>query len=353
MFLALKEIRHEKLRYGLIIGMIMLISYLMFILMGMMLGLANENTAAVKSWGTQTVFLNKNANDSMSQSLLVKGQLTHSLNRHEALVGQTPVVVTKNGKHKESIQFIGLNSHQFIAQKKLQIVSGHKARNRRQLVADVSLRSKGYQRGDKVRLNSSSERYEIVGFAKNAKLNIAPVVYGSLGTWRQLRGLDSQFAASGIIADQSEHAGRFNQLEHYNAQQFISKLPGYSAQNSTFAFMIGFLMVISLVIIAVFLYILTIQKVPNYAVLRAQGIPAKHLVNATLSQAAILMVAGIGCGVVLTWLTQLVMPTAVPILLNWPLIAALSLALVILGMLGALLPVRMILKIDPIKALNN
>ena len=37
MFLAVKEIRHEKLRYGLIISMIVLIGYLMFMLMGMML----------------------------------------------------------------------------------------------------------------------------------------------------------------------------------------------------------------------------------------------------------------------------------------------------------------------------
>ena len=32
MFLALKEIKREKLRYSLIIGMIVLISYLIFIL---------------------------------------------------------------------------------------------------------------------------------------------------------------------------------------------------------------------------------------------------------------------------------------------------------------------------------
>ena len=56
MFLAIKEILHEKFRYGLIMAMFILISYLMLILMGLMLGLANENTAAIKSWGTQTVF---------------------------------------------------------------------------------------------------------------------------------------------------------------------------------------------------------------------------------------------------------------------------------------------------------
>lgn len=48
MFLALKEMKYEKLRYGLIVAMIVLISYLMFFLMGMMLGLQNENDAAIK-----------------------------------------------------------------------------------------------------------------------------------------------------------------------------------------------------------------------------------------------------------------------------------------------------------------
>ncbi|MCB7112232.1 hypothetical protein, partial [Agathobacter rectalis] len=70
MFLAVKEIRHEKLRYGLIIGMIVLIGYLMFMLMGMMLGLANENTAAIDSWDAKSVVLNKNSNISLSQSLI-------------------------------------------------------------------------------------------------------------------------------------------------------------------------------------------------------------------------------------------------------------------------------------------
>ena len=43
MFLAIKEILHEKVRYGLIVTMVVLTSYLMFLLMGMMFGLASEN----------------------------------------------------------------------------------------------------------------------------------------------------------------------------------------------------------------------------------------------------------------------------------------------------------------------
>ncbi len=356
MFLALKEIRHEKFRYALITVMIVMISYLMFILMGMMLGLANENKAAINSWGTRTVFLNKSANGNLGQSLLTADQLPSKLNRHEALVGQTPAVLTRvHGKHryKQNTQVIGLDKRQFIARKRLKVAAGHLAWTNHQVVVDEGLRDQGYHLGDQVRLNGGHQVYHIVGFVKNAKLNVAPVVYTSLVTWQQLRGVGNQFIGGGVISDRNFKSTAFPQLERLTASKFINKLPGYTAQNNTFTFMIGFLMVISLVIIAVFLYILTMQKMANYAVLRAQGIPAKHLVNATLAQAVILMSVGVVSGIVLTYLTQLLMPTTVPILMDWSVILSSGLILIVLGMLGALLPVRMILKIDPIVALNN
>ena len=117
--------------------------------------------------------------------------------------------------------------------------------------------------------------------------------------------------------------------------------------------MIGFLMVISLIIIAVFLYILTMQKMPNYAVLRAQGIPTRYLVATTIHQAVLLMVSGILGGLVLTLITTWLMPMTVPLVLDWPLIVTMYIVLVLLGVVGALLPVRMILKIDPVRALNG
>lgn len=356
MFLAIKEIKHEKMRYSLIIAMIVMISYLMFVLMGMMLGLANENKAAITTWNTQTVYLNKNANDNMSQSLITKDQLANKkLNQHEALVGQSPVVIKKShGKAlKESAQFIGLNPDQYIAKENIPLSSGHHAKKSHELVVDESLEGKGYRLGDQIKLNSTKDNFKIAGFAKGSQLNVAPVVYGRLSTWKTLRGVTPQVVASGIISNRSEAGSHFNKLAHYTANQFIQKLPGYSAQNNTFVFMIGFLMVISLVIIAVFLYILTMQKMPNYAVLRAQGIPARQLVATTIHQAVILMVTGIIGGLILTILTTWLIPMTVALVLDWPLITLMAVILILLGVVGALLPVRMILKIDPVRALNS
>lgn len=352
MFLAIKEMKHEKLHYGLITAMIVLISYLMFFLMGMMLGLQNENDAAIKEWGTETVFLNKNSNDNLSQSLITKNQLPTSNSKKTALVGQAPVVMKAKGASKESVQFIGLDDQQFIAQDKLDLTSGRKATKSNEIVVDESLKKDGYHLGDLVTLNSQSQKYKIVGFVKDAKLSVASVVYGDLATWRQLRGLNDQAVASGIFSDQQLSKSAYPKLQHYTANQYINKLPGYSAQNNTFTFMIAFLMVISLIVIAVFLYILTMQKISHYAVLRAQGIPARHLILATVTQSVILMVAGVLGGIILTLVTKIAVPMSVPVIMNWPLVSLMALALVVLGMVGSLLPVRMILKIDPVKALN-
>lgn len=116
--------------------------------------------------------------------------------------------------------------------------------------------------------------------------------------------------------------------------------------------MIGFLLVISLIVIAVFLYILTMQKMKQYAVLRAQGIPSKTLVWAVVSQSLILMVVGVLIATALTALTMHFLPIDVPMSLNPQSTSLMITALIVLGMAGSLLPVSIIVRIDPLEALK-
>ncbi|WP_295728883.1 ABC transporter permease [uncultured Limosilactobacillus sp.] len=353
MFLAIREIMHNKLHYGLIIGIVTLIGYLMIILTGLMLGLANENTAVIRDWDIKTVYLNRDADDNLGQSLITSKQVG-KLNAHEALVGTVPVVMKRahsNHANKQSIQFMGIDRQQFLYRHKLQITEGHRPQQVNEIVLDRSLHEKGYRIGNQVKFADQQQTYQVVGFVKNAKLNIAPLAIGSLAAWRHLKGTNDQFIASGVFSDQNLAASLHSQLGRYTAKEFIQKLPGYAAQNTTFLFMIGFLMVISLIVIAVFLYILTMQKLPEYAVLRAQGIPAATLVWATISEAIILMTSGVMVSLIITLVTSLVMPTNVPMLINWPLTILIGISLIILGTVGALLPVRIISKIDPLDAI--
>ena len=353
MFLAIKEIKREKLRYGLIILMIFLISYLIFVLSSLAVGLASENTQALKSWDAQKVVLNKNANVSMSQSVLTKSDLAKTvLTKNEALVGQIPVVVKKSGRPQISAQFIGVKKNQFIYDDQ-ELIAGRKAKKNYEVTVDQAFKTKGYQLGDRLELNGSSKKYRIVGFVQNAKINIAPIVYGTLQSWKKLRQGLPTLRASAIISRDHNYKYNHKDSKTYPIAQFIKKLPGYTAQNMTFELMIGFLYVISLIIIAVFLYILTMQKMHNYAVMRAQGIPSSTLVKATISQALILVLVGLVIGLAAMAITVKVLPAAVPISFTPDIILSGTLGLLLTAIIGSLIPIRSILKVDPAQAIGE
>lgn len=353
MFLAIKEIKREKLRYGLIVLMIFLISYLIFILSSLSIGLASENTQALESWDAQAVVLNKNANVSMNQSVLTKSDLKNAtIGKDEALVGQTAVVVKNKKRPQISAQFIGLKQTQFIYHAQ-EIIAGRKAKTKQEVVADQTFKIKGYQLGDKLELNGSKKKYTIVGFAKNAKINIAPIVYGSLSSWKTLRQGMPDMQASAIISRNSDYKYHHADSKTYPIKTFINKLPGYTAQNMTFELMIGFLFVISLIIIAVFMYILTMQKMHNFAVMRAQGIPSGTLVRATVSQAVILVVVGVVIGLVAMLLTAKALPAVVPMSFTPAIMLSGAGGMLLTGIIGSLIPIRSILKVDPAKAIGE
>ena len=56
MFLAWNEIKRNKLKFGLIIGILVLISYLLFLLSGLASGLINMNTEGIKKWKAMQLF---------------------------------------------------------------------------------------------------------------------------------------------------------------------------------------------------------------------------------------------------------------------------------------------------------
>ncbi|KRN30257.1 FtsX-like permease family protein [Liquorilactobacillus mali] len=354
MFLAWKEMRYEKLRYTLIIAMIVLISYLIFILTSLAQGLARQNTDAIKSWDIQNVILNDNANTSMTQSIITKSQLNKvQIGKKTAIVTQVPVVVRGDGNSKVSAQFVGVNSKQFIM-KNLKVTEGKKPIKANEVLADSSLKQAGYQIGDEIKLNSGQTNYLISGFVNNEKLNIAPVIYGANSVAKVLKNAGPTFAASAIVSQGSKIIlSKDSGLKNYSVGEFIKKLPGYSAQLTTFIFMIGFLMIISLVVVAVFLYILTMQKLENYAVLRAQGVPVGVLVRATISQSLLIVISGLIVGTALTGLTASFIPSEVPMYFSIPLLSIVAIGLVVVALLGVIIPIRVVTRVDPVTVIGG
>lgn len=351
MFLALKEMKHEKLRYGLVIAVIALISYLIFILSALAMGLANENTAAVNSWNVNEVAMSKDANGNMGQSLLTQDQINkYDTKKNRAQVGITPTIIKRNG-NRDSAQFVGIKKSEYIYQN-LKLTQGSKPKTSDEILVSDQLNAKKYPIDGKIKLGQSNKKYKIVGYVNNGFYNMAPVIYGKASEFANVKGTTSQFAGSGVVS-KTKLANKKDNTKVFTHKEFVNKMPGYSAQNSTFVFMIGFLIVISLIVVTIFLYILTVQKVPNLAVLRAQGIPNSYLTLNTFSETVMIMLSSVAVGLILLILTTFVIPTAVPMYFSVPLISAAAAGILITGMIGSLVPIRIISKIDPVTVIGG
>lgn len=259
-------------------------------------------------------------------------------------------MVKKAHRKTVSSQLIAINREQYIF-KTMSLVAGRKFNNKHEVVVDSLFNQYGYQIGDKIKFNGKNDSYKIVGFVKNAKLNIAPLVYGDFSLWKKIRPMAPEAQATAIVSQRKLNY-HHKQAKNYSTKQFVLKLPGYVAQNTTFEMMITFLFIISLITIAIFLYIVTMHKLPSYAVLRAQGVSAKMLVKATVLQSFLLSVVGSMLGLVFTLLTLKAMPITVPMYLSSWMMVSVILGMIFVGLVGSLIPVRSILKVDPASAIN-
>ena len=139
----------------------------------------------------------------------------------------------------------------------MKITSGSKnVRNNAGVVSDKFKRD-GFKIGDHLLVANSSLRIKITGFTPRATLSALPVVYISPDTIQSLnKGVTNAVVFKNTLNNSKIPKGTIQ----LSIDSFINKLPGYSAQQLTFNFMIGFLYIIILIVISIFLYILTVQK---------------------------------------------------------------------------------------------
>jgi len=352
MFLAINEIRHSKLRYALVTGVMFLIAYLVFFLTGLAYGLAQDNRMAVDKWEADQILLTEEANDNLNMSMLPRSLYDEVDAPEKAVLAQTAGVVTKedNGE-KVDVTFFGIDPDQFLAPN---ITDGEMFASDDEAVADSSIEEEyGISIGDTIKLAGSDKKLKIVGFTDNARFSVAPVLYTSIGAYQEIRFEkedDSENARINAIVTRGKIKEVPDDLVATDISKFINELPGYNAQVLTFGFMIGFLIVIAAIVIGIFIYVLTMQKSEIFGVMKAQGISSRYIAFSVIAQTFLLATSGVLIGGLATIGTALVLPAAVPFQINLLFFASISVMMIL--MLGAFFSVRTIVKIDPLKAIG-
>lgn len=349
MFLAWNEIRRNKLKFGLIIGVLTMISYLLFLLSGLANGLINMNKEGIDKWQADAIVLNKDANQTVQQSVFNKKDIENKYKK-QATLKQTGEIVS-NGHQKDNVLVFGVEKSSFLVPS---LIEGHKATKDNEVLADETLKNKGFKIGDTLSLSQSDEKLHIVGFTESAKYNASPVIFTNDATIAKINPrLTGDKINAVVVRDTIWKDKKLNQeLEAVSINDFIENLPGYKPQNLTLNFMISFLFVISATVIGIFLYVMTLQKTSLFGILKAQGFTNGYLANVVISQTLILALFGTAFGLLLTGVTGAFLPDAVPVKFDVLTLLVFAIVLMIVSVLGSLFSILTIRKIDPLKAIG-
>ncbi|HCW9509890.1 TPA: ABC transporter permease [Staphylococcus aureus] len=349
MFLAWNEIRRNKLKFGLIIGVLTMISYLLFLLSGLANGLINMNKEGIDKWQADAIVLNKDANQTVQQSVFNKKDIENKYKK-QATLKQTGEIVS-NGHQKDNVLVFGVEKSSFLVPS---LIEGHKATKDNEVLADETLKNKGFKIGDTLSLSQSDEKLHIVGFTESAKYNASPVIFTNDATIAKINPrLTGDKINAVVVRDTNWKDKKLNQeLEAVSINDFIENLPGYKPQNLTLNFMISFLFVISATVIGIFLYVMTLQKTSLFGILKAQGFTNGYLANVVISRTLILALFGTAFGLLLTGVTGAFLPDAVPVKFDVLTLLVFAIVLMIVSVLGSLFSILTIRKIDPLKAIG-
>lgn len=374
MFLAWKEIKHAKTRYALVIGILILVSYLVYFLTGLAYGLAEENRTAIDKWDADAIVLPDGANVNINRSVLKSSDKDQINADSIASLGVVSTVLqspkkgesdTKEGEvvkdiadDKIEVAIFGINSKEFIMPN---VIEGESFGKDFEAVADIRLHEEyGVEIGDELVLfGDLEESFKIVGFTEQAQFNVQPVLYTTIPTFQAIRfgkGADSKNESISAFILRHRRLEDIevqnDELKVFSIDSFINELPGYMAQVLTFGLMIIFLITIAAVIIGIFMYVLTVQKISMFGVMKAQGISTFYIAKYVVNQTFLLSIIGLVIGLLLTLVTAYFLPSSVPFSLNVLFMSAISFLILLFSVLGSLFSVYSVAQIDPLEAIG-
>ncbi|RXK17453.1 ABC transporter permease [Macrococcus sp. DPC7161] len=349
MFLALKEVLFNKLKFGLIIGVLVLISYLLFLVSGLSIGLMNMNKESIDKWKADAFVVTDESNQNLAQSLFKASDVKDKF-KETASIKNLGVIIAK-GEKKQNTMLFGIDKDEFLNPN---VVEGKSFSKDFEVVADDTLKEKGFKVGDELDLAGTDETLKIVGFTDQSKYNAAPIVYANMHTADVLSNQRLKGKVNALVIRDSKFKDvkLDDKYSLVDKDTFIKKLPGFTEQKLTLDIMSYFLFAISACIIGIFLYIITIQKAAVYGLLKAQGISTGFLARSLVLQTFVIGVFSVLIALLLTYGTQLALPPVVPIKFDLATIAIYAVTIIVMAVLGGLFSIRSIQKVDPLKIIN-
>ena len=377
MFLAIKEMRRAKARFGLLIGAISLLVFLIFFQQSLQNGLITSFIGAIRNQSAPVLVYSVDGQRVLQGSVITPDleALVRSADGvgEVGLIGQgtftgQPEVPGPDADPGETFDTTvigyeagpdgdGLGAPTTLVEGRLPTAPF-------EAVASDADRRFGFDIGSTIRLVPGDVEIEIVGLAEDIQLSVTPTLFTIYDTYvsavlsvnpdagpplpnvlavAPAPGWDAAGAVESINAQSLE-------LDALTRSDAAAKTPGVAQVQQSFTIVFLLYGLVVPLVTGLFFLIVTLQKAEALTLLRAIGAPAGRLVSSLLLQVLVIIGLGLAIG------TAFYLPLSqqnlggVPLRFETRAVAIWTVLLLLLGVASSLIAARRVLKIDPILA---
>ena len=363
MFVALRDLRHARGRFALMLVVITLIAVLVTFLSSLTAGLARESTSAVTDLPVAHLTFAQPApgdNPDFTSSTITSEQ------REAWAAAAGP----------ENVEMLGVATARARSTATTAVVTVFGVDGDSQLLpthapapADGTLTvsrgaadSLSVGEGDTVSLGGKEMKVSTV-LDVDASYAHTPVIWATLTDWQVLGGgapsaaekeVATVLAVAGDVdADTIRRADAAAGTTTLGLSDARSAIGSVTSENGSLLTMQVFLVAISALVVGAFFTVWTIGRSGDIAVLKALGASTRYLLRDAVGQALVVLLLGVGVGTAIAVIGATLLSGVIPLTVTVTTTLLPAAALIILGLVGAVMAIARIASIDPHAALAS
>lgn len=363
MSIALKELLRQPRRFSAVGIALTLMVVLLVVLGGFLDGLELSQTGAYRAHEGRVLVFDDEADRQLARSRVSEKAIEElEAMGTVAAVGRLDATFTVAGLAGEEVEDIALFGYE-LSTDRLPVAPPVGT-----AVIDEQLRRvAGVDVGDTLQIGPTAEPVTVTAVVDDLT-NGAPTVWVTVDEWRRLvaAGNPAAVPPEGVsqalvidptpnpsaVLNQTREDGGPGGLDLVTVDEAIQALDVVQQQSSTFSGIISVTLVITLLVVALFFALITLERVGLYAVLKALGARTGELLLGVSAQAVVISAGALVIGIGLSAAFVALLPPQLPIRVEPSRLIQVGAGVIVTAILGSLFTARRLLRIDPAEAIG-
>lgn len=365
-FVALRELRRAKVRFGLLAGAVGLLVFLILFQQTLLGSLIGAVVGAVESQSAPALVLARDARGQLDASVL-EPEVVDAVGEVEGVSMAAPwQLSTFSARIADADELVDVVLVGHLPDgpgAPATLVDGRPVAAAGEAIAPAGREADGFELGALVALAPDAGEVEVVGLATGLEYLVQPALFVDLDSYDEAaraRSPEAPFVPVNAVAVDVEGGTDLTEVQAtieadvddvraLTRQEAADGIPGVDAIGQSFAVILLLAFAVVGLVTGIFFLILTVQKSEALTLLRGVGASARDVTTPLLLQVTLVTLLGVLIGVGLLAVTAAAAgdATGLAIELDVGLAATTGAGILVLGLVASLAAVRRVLAIEP------